>query len=84
MPIRLKHQPGPMASIINCNTAVPPAARAHRTILAAAAAVDELFGWTSVNRVPRLFKSVSEYYHFMEAMERPTVNIEVIVAPHIV
>lgn len=42
----------PRRSIISCNTARAMAANAQRTILAEAAAVDDLVGFKSVRRVP--------------------------------
>jgi hypothetical protein len=51
----VKHQPAPTASMIGCKAAVPPAAIEHLTILADAAAVEDLPGFKSVVRVPQAY-----------------------------
>jgi hypothetical protein len=52
-PIIVKHHPTPIELMTSCRTDVAPAASAQRTILAAAAAVEDVLGWMSVNKVPR-------------------------------
>lgn len=44
--------------MMGCRAAVPAAARKHRTILADAAAVDDLWGFKSVINVPKAFNPI--------------------------
>lgn len=60
-PIRVKHHPTPTDSMRSCRTDVPPAASGQRTIFAAAAAVEDVVGWMSVRRVPRLWYTAVSY-----------------------
>lgn len=51
-PKKVNVHPTPRRSIINCNTARAMAAKAQRTMLAEAAAVDDLVEFKSVRSVP--------------------------------
>lgn len=63
MPFRrpniVKHQPGPTLSRIVCSTESVPAAKAHLTTFADAAAVEARSGLRSVRRVPNTCVTIS-------------------------
>lgn len=54
-PKKVNVHPTPKRSIMSCNTARAVAAKAQRTILAEAEAVDDLVGFKSVRRVPKAY-----------------------------